>query len=144
MSAPNVVSTTNTRTTFASARRPRTLTVALALALAVVFAGCGKDSEPSPTVVNVMSSYADHDYVIPYGTFDRIAGGQKIVILPNELRARVGEVIRIRNEDRRGHMLGPFYVGPGETLTQMFTAPGTFVGECTVDPSGQMTLIVEG
>lgn len=143
MSAGNRVVGAGARAAAASALRPRTAAIALLLAAVAALAGCGEDTPPAPTVANVVSAYAEHDYVIPFGTFDRIAGGETIVILPNELRARVGEVIRIRNDDRRGHMLGPFYVGPGETLTQMFTAPGTFVGECTVDPSGQMTLVVE-
>ncbi|HEX7094443.1 MAG TPA: hypothetical protein VF183_01075 [Acidimicrobiales bacterium] len=121
----------------------RAALLGIVLGVAVVLAGCrGDDAEPSPTVVNVVSSYADHDYVIPRGTADRIASGEKVIILPKELRARVGQVIRIENRDTRGHMLGPFYVGAGETLTQMFTSPGTYTGTCTIDPSGEMTLVV--
>lgn len=55
---------------------------------------------------------------------------------------RVGEVIRIVNEDDRGHLVGPFFVGANETLIQRFTSPGEFIGECTVHPSGQLVLTV--
>ncbi|MGB0801270.1 MAG: cupredoxin domain-containing protein, partial [Ilumatobacteraceae bacterium] len=54
----------------------------------------------------------------------------------------VGETIRIVNEDDRGHVVGVFYVGAGETLTQTFTAPGQLTGECTVHSSGVFTLTV--
>jgi plastocyanin len=54
----------------------------------------------------------------------------------------VGESIRITNDDSRGHVVGVFYVGAGETLTQSFTAPGVLTGECTVHSSGVFTLTV--
>ena len=51
-------------------------------------------------------------------------------------------MIEIENEDDRGHLVGPFFVGAGETLRQRFSSPGEFTGECTVHPSGQITLTV--
>ena len=88
---------------------------------------------------------ADYDYVIPSGTGDRIDAGERIDILPAELQVTVGETIRITNDDTRGHVVGVFYVGAGETLTQSFTAPGVLSGECTVHSSGVFTLsVVEG
>ncbi len=54
----------------------------------------------------------------------------------------MGETIEIVNEDDRGHLVGPFFVGAHETLTQRFTAPGEFIGACTVHPSGQLVLRV--
>ena len=85
---------------------------------------------------------ADYDYVIPSGTGDRIDAGERIDILPAELQVTVGETIRITNDDTRGHVVGVFYVGAGETLTQSFTAPGVLSGECTVHSSGVFTLSV--
>ena len=56
----------------------------------------------------------------------------------------VGESIRIVNDDVVGHVVGVFYVGAGETLTQRFDSPGELSGECSVHPSGSFTLrIVE-
>lgn len=54
----------------------------------------------------------------------------------------MGEVIEIVNEDDRGHLVGPFFVGANETLTQRFASEGTFIGNCTVHPSGEITLTV--
>ena len=85
---------------------------------------------------------ATYEYVVPAGAGEAYDRGEPLEILPAELEARVGEVIRIRNDDDRGHIVGPFYVGPGETLVQRFASAGTFVGSCTVHPSGQFELSV--
>ena len=58
------------------------------------------------------------------------------------MEVQVGEVIRIENQDDRGQLIGPFFVGANETLTQRFSSTGTFQGNCTVHPSGQITLTV--
>jgi hypothetical protein len=85
---------------------------------------------------------AEHDYVIPPGTGDALDAGEDIEILPQVLEAEVGETIRIVNDDDRGHVVGIFFVGAGETLTQTFTAPGEFSGSCTVHTDGEFTLRV--
>lgn len=84
-----------------------------------------------------------HEYVIPAGTADRIAGGNEVEIVPRELVVNVGEAIRIVNDDDEGHVVGVFFVGAGETLTQRFTAAGELSGQCSVHPSGEFTLRVE-
>jgi hypothetical protein len=84
----------------------------------------------------------DFDYLIPPGTADRIAAGEEVEIVPQELVIEVGESIRIVNDDAVGHIVGVFYVGAGETLTQRFDSPGELSGECSVHPSGAFTLRV--
>ena len=107
--------------------------------------GCGGDSSTSATPgINAADgdATADHDYLIPAGTGAKLDAGERIEIIPAVLEVRVGEVIRIVNEDDRGHVIGAFYVGAGETLSQRFSAPGTLEGECSVHPSGSFTLTV--
>lgn len=70
------------------------------------------------------------------------AGARRLDILPGSLTAKVGESIRIENNDRQGHSVGPWYVGPNEVLIQQFTSPGLFEGECTVHDSGRFILEV--
>jgi hypothetical protein len=103
----------------------------------------GPEKSPGPAAVDVSATDVEWSYVIPAGTGSRLDRGEEVEILPARIDARVGEVIRIVNADDRGYLLGPFYVGPDETLTQRFTAPGTFKGECAVHPSGQLLLVVE-
>lgn len=84
----------------------------------------------------------DYAFTIPAGAGEALDAGEPVEILPGELTVRVGETIEIVNEDDRGHLVGPFFVGANETLTQRFTAPGEFVGACTVHPSGELVLRV--
>ena len=120
------------------------LAVAIALSAGIAFGGAVlNDDAPRPSLSAAEDDTpADYDYVIPVGTGERIDAGERIDILPAELQVTVGESIRITNEDTRGHVVGVFYVGAGETLTQSFTAPGVLTGECTVHSSGVFTLTV--
>lgn len=85
----------------------------------------------------------EYDYYIPAGTAARIARGEQVDLVPRELTVQVGEAIRIVNDDDEGHVVGVFYVGPGESLTKRFTAPGELSGSCTVHSAGEFTLRVD-
>ena len=134
-------------------RRNRVFVV-LALVPLVVLAGwlLGRsgdgddDAEPGRVQVSdvddVGAAEFEFDYLIPPGTADRIAAGEEVEIVPQELVVDVGDSIRIVNEDDVGHAVGVFYVGAGETLTQRFDRPGELSGECSVHPSGSFTLRV--
>ena len=99
-------------------------------------AACGGSSTAGP-------EQPTFSYVIPAGTSDRIAEGEPIDILPRELVAQLDETIQIVNEDDEPHVLGPWFVGAGETLRQRFTTAGVFEGTCSVHSSGEFTVVVE-
>lgn len=105
-----------------------------------MLAACG-DAAPGVTDGDAETP-ATYEYVIPAGAGEALDRGEPLEILPGELEVRVGEVIRIVNEDDRGHLVGPFFVGANETVSQTFTSPGEFVGACTVHPSGELVLRV--
>ena len=111
---------------------------------------CGGDDGSGTPAVSVVDpvdvaggAAATYEYTIPAGAGAALDAGQPLDILPAELDAHVGDTIRIVNQDDRGHNVGPFFVGAGETMTQQFASPGDFVGVCTVHPSGQFVLHVE-
>jgi len=118
---------------------------AVFLAAAMCVGSCGSDDAADVPAISVVDSIvaATYEYAIPAGAGAALDAGQPLEILPAELDAHVGDTIRIVNHDDRGHNVGPFFVGAGETLTQQFASPGDFVGICTVHPSGQFTLHVE-
>jgi plastocyanin len=118
-------------------------TALAAFAVALMLSACGSNggSDPATQAMND-SEAATYEYVIPAGAGEALDAGTPLEILPAELEVRVGESIRIVNEDDRGHSVGPFFVGANETLTQRFSSPGTFEGVCSVHPSGQFALIV--
>lgn len=111
--------------------------------VSVVLVGCGSDasSDPATEAIEAVDA-ATYEFVIPVGAGEALDAGTPLEILPGELEVRVGETIRIVNEDDRGHTVGPFFVGANETLTQRFSSPGEFVGVCTVHPSGEIVLVV--
>lgn len=109
--------------------------------LGLVLVGCGTDGtfgvEDAKT-----SAEATYAYTIPLGAGDAYDAGTPLEILPGRLDATVGETILIVNEDTRGHLIGPWFVGEGETLRQTFASPGEFIGECSVHPSGEIRVII--
>lgn len=90
------------------------------------------------------SDSATYEYVIPPGAGDALDAGTPLSILPGELTATIGQTIKIVNNDRRGHNVGPWFVGANETVRQEFTSEGTYEGLCTVHPSGAFVLNVIG
>ena len=123
-------------------RLGRAVVVAFA-ATTWLLAACGGDDSAQPSTEQTEEiTEATYEYVIPAGAGDALDAGEPLEILPGELEVRVGETIRIVNEDDRGHAVGPFFVGAEETLTQRFSSEGEFVGICTVHPSGEFVLVV--
>jgi plastocyanin len=121
----------------------RSRVVVALLVVGVVAAACSSEDRDGALVVeDPTATTFDYDYFIPEGTGERFDAGEAIEILPAQLEVSVGEVLRIVNEDDRDHLVGPFFVGAGETLTQRFSTPGEFEGLCTVHPSGQFVLVV--
>jgi plastocyanin len=112
------------------------------LALALAASACSEGRTGPLVIEDPTAVEADYEYVIPAGTGARFDAGEVVEILPASLEVQVGEVLRIINEDDREHLVGPFYVGAGETLTQQFANAGDFTGVCTVHPSGQFILRV--
>ena len=118
------------------------LALALVAAATLVLSACGSDETGPLIVADAGAVDADYEYLIPDGTWDRINSGEAVEILPARLDVNVCEVIRIVNDDDEGHFVGIFYVGAGETVTQRFSSAGEFQGQCTVHPSGEISLIV--
>jgi hypothetical protein len=114
---------------------------ALGAGLAVLAVACGA-SEAAPLFQPDPGAAADYSFVIPLGAGEAIDRGEPLDVLPAALVATVGEVIELVNHDDRGHLVGPFFVGAGETLRQRFSSPGEFIGTCTVHPSGEFELTV--
>jgi plastocyanin len=79
---------------------------------------------------------------VPAGTAARIEAGEEVEIMPQALEVSVGDTLEIRNLDAVAHEVGPYLVGAGETVRQTFTSPGTIEGICTLNPMGEVTIVV--
>lgn len=124
------------------------LAIVVPLVLVAAFLGgraLRDDDAPPGLQIDPVESVAtaDWNYVIPAGTAARIEAGEDVQIVPAELVVKVGDTIRIENDDSVGHIVGVFFVGAGETMTQQFQSVGELTGECSVHPSGSFTLRVE-
>lgn len=115
----------------------------VAAVLVGALAACSSGGDDGALLVDqVAQGEADYSFTIPVGAGEALDRGEPLEILPAELDVRVGQVIELINQDDRGHLVGPFFVGAGETLRQRFSSPGQFVGICTVHPSGELVLVV--
>ncbi|MEM8619172.1 MAG: hypothetical protein AAGF73_05585 [Actinomycetota bacterium] len=109
----------------------------MSVVLVAVFAvSCGRGS------VGSSSNEPTFTFVIPDGSAERVEQGEKLDILPATLEADLNDTIVIRNEDHHPHFLGPWFLGPRETLRQRFTTVGVFEGTCSVHPSGEFAVVV--
>lgn len=119
--------------------RPGMLVLLGCLILATT--ACGQGRVESSTESDASS--ADYVYIIPEGTADRLVKGETVDIMPTRLTVKVGEVIRIENRDDEGSTAGPFYAPAHTTITQKFTTPGKFIGECVLSADGTYEIVVE-
>lgn len=118
----------------------REIVAAASILLAV--AGCSGGTDSFEQIDAAVEAIADYDYTIPAGAGLARDAGKALEILPGNFEASVGQTIQIVNLDDRGHLVGPWFVGAGETVRQTFKSPGEFIGECTVNASGQIVVTV--
>lgn len=104
-------------------------------------AACG-GSDDTFGVTPEPDGAADYRYVIPAGTGARIDRGEVLDLVPADLEVRVGEIFELVNDDERGHLVGPFFVGAQETIRHRFTSPGVYEGECRIHSGGRMAVTV--
>ncbi|MEN9507417.1 MAG: hypothetical protein RI958_3343 [Actinomycetota bacterium] len=122
--------------------RMRRVMVAMVLVAGSVTAcGGAKGSQDATPMTTIPGPY-DYDYLIPNGTAAQIALGNDPGIMPTELDVRVGETIRIVNDDVVSHTVGTFYVLAGTSLVYRFPKEGRYEGECSTNPDDVFVLTV--
>ena len=102
----------------------------------LVAVGCAGSEETGP-------EEPTYSFLISAGSSNAIEQGDALDILPRELVAQLNETVIIVNEDDEAHILGPWFVCPGEMLRQRFTTVGVFEDSCSVHPSARFTVVVE-
>lgn len=85
---------------------------------------------------------AAREFTIPPGSFQRVAAGEDVEVIPEELHVAIGDTIRIRNEDTVGQTVGPYYIPAGQSVQQTFTEDATLEGVCTAHKDGRIRIIV--
>ena len=84
-------------------------------------------------------------FEIPKGTWARRMAGDKVEILPNNVRLVLGvkDVLVLRNRDDVPQIFGPTLMMPGQSFRLPFQVASTYQFACTAHASGQMTIVVE-
>ncbi|MEQ1698970.1 MAG: twin-arginine translocation signal domain-containing protein [Ilumatobacteraceae bacterium] len=123
--------------------RRQLLRFAAVAVVTLALAACGEERSGEVATSPLGANDAtDYEYVVPYGTGNKLDAGEVIEIMPQTLDVKVGESIRIVNDDIRDYMIGPFFVTAGQTLAMRFTHPGVLTGICLVNPGGEFTINV--
>ena len=84
-------------------------------------------------------------FEIPAGTYARRAAGDKVEILPAEIRLTLGvkDVLVLRNLDKVPQTFGPVLIMPGQSFKMPFGVAGDVQFECTAHASGHMRIVVD-
>jgi hypothetical protein len=84
-------------------------------------------------------------FEIPKGTWARRMSGDKVEILPSQIRLTLGvhDVLLLRNLDEVPQVFGPTIMMPGQSFRLPFEVASSYSFACTAHLSGQMTIVVE-
>ena len=118
--------------------RPRSLLLGVVVAGAVVaIAWTG--------FTPIRSASRDQIFEIPQGTWKRRMSGDKVEILPSQIRLTLGvrDILVLRNHDDVPQIFGPTLMMPGQSFRLPFEQAAEYQFACTAHASGQMTIIVE-
>ena len=84
-------------------------------------------------------------FEIPKGTWARRMAGDKVEILPSQIRLTLGvrDVLLLRNLDDVPQVFGPTVLMPGQSFRLPFEVASSYSFACTAHVSGEMTIVVE-
>ena len=91
------------------------------------------------------ASSRDEIFAIPKGTWARRMSGDRVEILPDEIRLTLGvrDVLVLENHDDVPQIFGPTLLMPEQTFRLPFAVASSYVFTCTAHVSGQLSVIVE-
>lgn len=84
-------------------------------------------------------------YVIPKGTWAKRMAGEKLDVLPDEIRLTIGvrDVLVLRNQDDVPQMFGPVLIMPGQGFSLPFKLATSYQFACSLHVSGQLSVVVQ-
>jgi hypothetical protein len=91
------------------------------------------DTDREPQTVNLL---------IPSGTAERVAAGESVETLPENMVFVTGDILVVTNEDRADHQLGPLWVPAGATASLALDQANKFSYGCSFQPSRYLGLDV--
>lgn len=119
-----------------NARRRWMVTVSAAGAIALVAA---------TALIPVTFDSREELFEIPKGTWARRMAGDKIEILPSEIRLvlKIRDTLLLRNLDDVPQIFGPTLIMPGQSFRLPFDVASEYQFTCTAHTSGYMAVVVD-
>ena len=113
--------------------------------LPIVVAGGIFGATAWAALMPVTSASRDEIFEIPQGTWSRRMAGDRVEILPSEIRLTLGvkDVLVLRNLDDVPQMFGPALMMPGQSFRLPFEVASSYQFACTAHASGQLTVVVQ-
>lgn len=84
-----------------------------------------RDTARAPRVVEL---------VIPKGTADRVARGEKPPTIPDSMNFVLGDTLLVKNEDTTDHELGPLWIPAGSSASLLLDTVQTYAYACSFQP----------
>lgn len=111
----------------------RRLLILFVISLAVVWGG----SEMAFAIQKEKYDRAPQEIelVIPAGTAERVAAGEPVPSIPDEMVFVLGDTLVVDNQDVVGHQLGPLLVPPGAKASLALEQPSKFAYQCSFQPT---------
>jgi hypothetical protein len=122
--------------------KPRTRRTIIAFGVFVVMISGIVASCSNTETSSVVTTGTVLRVVVPAGTFDAVARGEFVDLLPEIVQVKVGDEFVVVNNDTFTHVIGPFSVRPGETLSHYWSQVATIEGDCTILLNDRVLIIV--
>ena len=116
-----------------------------ARALALILLGALAAATGWAALAPLADDSREEVFVIPKGTWARRSAGEKLELLPSEIRLTMGvkDVLVMKNQDDVPQMFGPVLIMPGQSFRLPFGKPSTYQFACTAHLSGQLVIVVD-
>jgi hypothetical protein len=83
------------------------------------------------------------ELVIPVGTADKVAAGEPIPSIPDEMTFVLGDTLIVNNEDTVDHQLGPLWIPPRSKASLVLDAAERYAYSCSFQTSRYLGLNVK-
>lgn len=114
------------------------------LLLLLMLAACTLGAFGWAALAPVYAVSRDELFEIPKGTWARRMAGDKLQILPSEVRLTLGlnDVLLLKNLDDVPQVFGPVLIMPGQSFRLPFEVASNYQFACTAHAGGKMSVVV--
>jgi hypothetical protein len=108
-----------------------------------VLAGVGSEIAFRVQRNNIDRGPQDIELIIPAGTAAKVAKGQAVPSLPEEMVFIIGDVLIVQNEDSETHELGPLLIPPGTSASMPMKEVDNLALGCSFQPSNYLGMEIK-